>query len=235
MKLVRLVIIAALALFLASAAYAECAHKPAPGIYRTMDATMIGGRASEAFCTGEGAGVPGNMQNAMSWDGAALGTQWKIWGMTIDLDGADETNRFLDANGNGFIDYVTNYTGGQFWLSGTHTWGDGLGDFTGAVTYYNVGAKVSYIGWQQVGVTSNVTIEGVFNDCPYCFITYGLANTLRIWKTGDTAPMPGNYPPFLCGANSGELYDVCCVTLNIICDPTATESSTWGAIKDLYR
>ncbi len=235
MKLLRIALVTALAMLFATAVLAQCAHQPVPGTYKTLDGSMIGGRASEAFCSGVGAGVPGDMQNAMSWNGAALGTQWKIWGMTIDAAGAVETSRFLDASGTGWIDYVTNYTGGQFWLSGAHTWGDGLGDFTGTITYYNVGAKVSYVGWTPVGVTSNITINGVFTDCPYCFITYGIANALRIWKTGDAAPMPANYPPFLCGANTGELYDVCCITLNIICDPTAVEPSTWGAIKGFYR
>ncbi len=235
MKLLRIFLVMAMAMLIASVAAAQCAHQPVSGTYKTNDGTMILGRASEAFCTGVGPGVPGNMQNAESWNGSALGTQWKIWGMTIDEAGAVETARSINSSGTGWIDYVTNYTGGSFWLSGTHTWGDGLGDFTGTITYYNVGTKVSYFAWQVVGVTSNITMRGAFDACPYCFLDYSLANTMRIWRTGDTAPMPANYPSFLCGANGGELHDVCGVTLNIMCDPTATETSTWGGIKELFR
>ncbi|RJR27685.1 MAG: hypothetical protein C4574_05920 [Candidatus Latescibacterota bacterium] len=235
MKLLRMFLVVALAMLVSSVVAAQCAHQPVPGSYKTLDGTMIGGRASEAFCSGAGPGVPGNTQNAESWNGAALGTQWKIWGMAIDAAGAVETARSINSSGTGWIDYVTNYAGGFFWLSGSHTWGDGLGDFSGTITYYNVGTKVSYFMGMIVGVTSNITLRGQFADCPYCFIDYSLANSMLIWKTGDGAPMPANYPPFLCGANGGELHDICCVTLNIVCDPTATETSTWGAIKDLYR
>jgi len=234
MKLLRILVVFVLVMLVASWAFAACAHKPQNGVYSTSTTTMLAGRASEAFCSGVGPGVPGNTQNAMSWDGAVLGGQWKIWGMTIDPQGAVEVGRFL-VNGNGWIDYVTNYTGGQFWLSGAHTWGDGLGDFTGLITYYNVGTKVSYANGVPIGATSNITMWGTFNDCNYCFLNYGISNTLLTWRTGYATPMPANYPPFLCAAVAGELHEVCNAEISIFCDVTATHPSTWGSIKELYR
>ncbi len=50
-----------------------------------MNGTILGGRASDAWCTGVGPGRPGNTESAMSWDGTNLGAQWRIWGMTIDV------------------------------------------------------------------------------------------------------------------------------------------------------
>jgi hypothetical protein len=47
--------------------------------------------------------------------------------------------------------------------------------------------------------------------------------------------MPANYPPFLCAAIAGELYDVCDITLGIFCDVTGTQPTTWRKIKELYR
>jgi hypothetical protein len=234
MKLARMVLVCAAVMLIAHAALAECAHQPVQGSYSTTTGSMIGGRASEAFCSGVGPGVPGNTQNAMSWNGAVLGGQWTLSGMAIDASGAVVKSQYFDASGNGYIDYVTNYTGGQFWLSGAGPWGDGLGDFAGQILYYNVGTKVSYIGWQPIGATSNIDIRGVFNDCNYCFIDYGIANSLLMWS-GPVAAMPPNYPPFLCGASSGEAHDVCCITIHVLCDVTSTEQSTWGAIKTLYR
>jgi hypothetical protein len=249
MKLLKIAMALSLIMVIASSAFGVCAHKPKDGIYSTTTSSMLAGRASEAFCGGVapgvtvvgfgvtdvGPGLPGNTENAMSWDGVVLGGQWHIWGMTIDAAGAVETGQVFDAYGNGWRDYVTNYTGGLFWLSGAHTWGDGLGDFTGTITYYNVGAKVSYVGWVPVGITANTSLRGSFDSCNYCFIDYGVANTLLIWRTGDMPPMPANYPPFLCGANAGELHDVCDVTISIFCDVTATQPSTWGTIKELFR
>lgn len=235
MKLLKMAFVLSVVLLVASSSFATCTHKPKDGVYTTSGGTLFAGRASEGFCSGVGPGGPGNTQNAMSWDGATLGGQWHIWGMAIDATGAVETGRFFDAHGNGWIDYVTDYTGGQFWLSGGGAWTDGLGDFSGTITYYNVGAKVSYIGWQPVGATSNISMRGSFASCNYCFIDYGISNAILVWRTGYVAPMPANYPPFLCSANAGELYDVCDATISIFCDVTATHPSTWGQIKDLYR
>ncbi len=221
-------------MLIAGAAYAVCAHAPLQGSYSTTNGSMIGGRVSEAFCSGVGPGQPGNMQNAMSWNGAALGTQWTVSGMTIDAAGAVLKKDAVDGSGFGYRDYVTNYTGGTFWLSGAGAWGDGLGDFTGTITYYNVSTRISFMGGMPIGATSNISFRGAFADCAYCFIDYAVANSMLMWTTGDGA-MPANYPPFLCSANAGELHDVCCVTMHILCDVTATEDSAWGAIKSLYR
>jgi hypothetical protein len=171
----------------------------------------------------------------MSWDGASLGAQWKVWGMAIDVSGAVETARHIDGSGNGWIDYQTNYTGGQFWMSGSGPWGSGGGDFTGTVTYYNVGARVNYLHGQPIGVTSNIYMTGAFDDCPNCAIEYAISNALSVWQTGAPGPMPANYPSFLCSAAAGELFDVCCVVAKVYCSPIATKSSTWGIIKELYR
>lgn len=235
MKFWKIVLAFSLAIVMASAAFAACTHQPNDGIYTTSNGTLLGGRASEVWCSGQGPGRPGNTENAMSWNGTNLGTQWRVWGMTIDASGAFETARHFDAYGNGWIDYVTNYTGGQFWLSGGHLWGDGSTDYTGTITYYNVGARVSYIGWQPVGVTSNMFLTGVFDNCSDCSIEYAISNALFIWRTGYPNPMPANYPPFLCNATSGELFDVCCAVAKIHCIPVSTESSTWGGIKAMYR
>ena len=155
--------------------------------------------------------------------------------MAIDGAGAVETARWLDANGNGWIDYATNYVGGEFWLDGDHVWGNGTGDFGGTVTYFNVAARVSYIGWETVGVTSNIFMRGTFNDCPGCAVEYAISNAMLVWRTGSPAPMPVGYPSFECGAAMGELFDVCCARAYIYCQTVSTEQSTWGGIKSLYR
>jgi hypothetical protein len=234
MKLWKIGVVFSLAIIMATAAFGACIHAPKGGIYTTENGTMLGGRVSEAWCSGVGPGRPGNTENAMSWNGASLGLQWTISGMTIDANGAVETARYFAPNGNGWINYATNYTGGTFWLSGNHLWGDGSTDFTGAVTYYNVSARVSYIAWHEVGVTSNIVMTGTFDECPNCTLNM-MGNGLLIWKTGYATPKPANYPPFLCSAVSGELFDACCPQIEIYCEPVSTESSTWGGIKALYR
>ena len=211
--------------------WAQC---PVPGIYRTQTMTVAPGRASEAWCGGVGPGVPGNTENAFSWDGTTLGSQWRAWGMCIDESGASETGRSIDASGNGWIDYETNYLGGEFWLSKDHAWSDGVHDLTGTITYYNVGTRVSYIGGVPVGATSNVFFTGLFDGCPGHILEYAITNAMLVWRSDSGYPRPDDYPGMLCGANTGELFDVCCVTATIH-QYVAAEESSWGAIKELYR
>jgi hypothetical protein len=197
---------------------------------------MEPGRASEAWCGLDGtpnAGEVGNTENAESWDGATLGGEWRLWGMEIAAD-AMIIDQSMDVNGNGWITYSTPYDGGLFWLSKDGAWGDGTVDFTGYLTYYDVVATVTYVGWNPVGATSNISAAGYFDTSPEWVVEFLIANAMMIWHPGRGTTMPGGYPPFLCGAPTGELFDVCCITMSFQ-PPVGTEQYSWGAVKSLYR
>ncbi len=230
MRKLKLSITVLLVLGLAASALAGC---PDSGYYRTSNGTMLPGRVSEAWCSG-GPGQPGNAEDAMSWNGI-LGTQWRVWGQAIDAAGAVEVSNTVDVNGNGYIDYATNYTGGQFWLSGTHIWSLDGQPITGALSYYNVATRVQYVGGQAVAANSNVFFNGAIDDCDDCLIEYTIANTELIWSSTFGTPAPADYPALLCGATAGELFDACCITMAITCGGVASETETWGHIKTLYR
>jgi hypothetical protein len=236
MKAKVLVLLAAL-LVVAVPALSQCPHNV--GVFSTYAGTLLGGRVSEAWCGIDGTpgpGEPGNTEDTMSWDGASLGTQWRVWGMAIDAAGAVLVGSSVDAFGNGWMDYSTNYTGGQFWLAGSGPWGDGVTHLTGPLTGYNVSTRITLVGGQQVGATSNVYFTGSFSNCPAgnnCVIQYTIANAIRVWMTGG-GTMPANYPGFLCGAGSGELFDACCIQTSIQC-AVPEDASSWGTIKSLYR
>ena len=223
-----------LIVLLASSAFSACKVKPIDGIYSTYAGNLLPGRASEAWCTVMSPNVPGNAQNAESWNGTALATQWRVWGMTIDPAGAVVTASNLDAYGNGWVDYNINYDGGSFWLAGTGPWGGPTEGFTGYITYYNVSTRVTFIGGQMVGATANVYCTGTFNNCPTCAFEYAIANAMLVWQTG-WPNQPACYPAFLCDACAGEYFDVCCIQAKVMCDEIDTETSTWGAIKSIYR
>jgi hypothetical protein len=239
MKLMRMLIPSLFLLVLALPAMAQCPDEV--GIFMTGNGTLLGGRVSEAWCGANGEpimpGRPGNTENAMSWDGTALGTQWRVWDMAIDENGAGEIGNTLDGNGNGTITYSTNYLGGQFWLSKDHTWSYGIVDLMGDITSYLVITTVTYVAGNAVGATSNVSFTGVFSDCPQangCVIEFAIANAILVWSSAYGTPLPADYPDFLCGADMGELFDACCITASLDCLVSA-EESTWGAVKSLYR
>ena len=227
------------AVFMTGAAYAQthpCGEGALPyeGSWTAPGGGLLEGRISEAWCYSPfSPGETGNTLNAESWDNATLGTQWKVWGMSIDAAGGVEVGRDVNAAGFGWIDYNTNYEGGYFWLEGSNPWSDGT-DLEGDVTLCNVSARVTVVNWNPVAVASNITVVGIFDICPECSIEIG-ANSSRLWMTGDAGAMPADYPPFLCGANGGELHYSCCLTATIMCSVTGNEESTWGAIKEMYR
>jgi hypothetical protein len=156
--------------------------------------------------------------------------------MYIDATGAVETGNTVDSNGNGHITYTTHYEGGQFWISKDGPWGDGVTDITGTLSNYTVIATVTYFNFQMVGATSNISADGIFDNCPLgvSVIRFLIANAMLYWHPSMGPPVPPDYPPFLCGATTGELFDVCCVSMEI--GPAVpVESLSWGAVKSVYR
>ncbi len=236
MKLLSLILAAVMVCAAVVPALSQCDPEPIDGTYTTSNGTLLGGRSSEAWCLDPWQpGKEGNTENAMSWDGSTLGGQWKVWGMAINSDEAVVSGSYFDEFGNGWIDYLTNYEGGEFWLSGDHLWGDGSTDYTGSVNYFNVTARASFIAGEFVGMTSNIMLMGgSFDECENCELEFVISNALLVWRAGE-GDMPENYPPLLCGASSGDMFDVCCINARVVCGPNAVGESTWGAIKQLDR
>lgn len=237
MKLLLLAILT-LSLFTAHAA-AQCPD--AMGQWSTSTGTLIGGRASEAYCTSvmQFGGVPGNTQDAQSWNGTTLGTQWRAWGMAIDAAGAQLIGDTVDpGTGNGTRTYQTFYLGGQFWLSRDETWADGLADLTGDLRDFQVITTLTIIGGNVVGASSNITFGGSFANCDVsngCDISFAIANALLAWNQDFGGSFPANYPPLACGATLGEAFDICCLTIQIDCSVPVEKDGSWGDIKALYR
>lgn len=234
MKVAAVFLTVCLGLLHATSAFAQY---PNAGIYSTATGTMLPGRASETWCALDGtpyAGDPGNTENAQSWDGVGLGTEWRLWGMEIGEAGASMIDSNIDGGGNGWVTYSTPYDGGVFWLSKDGEWGDGTTDFTGYLTRYDVVTTITYVGGNLVGASSNISAAGYFDTVPQWVVEFIIANALLIWHPAYGTPMPGDYPPLLCDAPTGELFNVCCVTLSFQ-RPVNTEQYTWGAVKALYR
>ncbi len=240
MKILRMIFLSVLLVAFGQAALAQCPD--AIGKWATNDGSMIGGRATEAWCGADGAsiqgGVPGNTQNALSWDGTSLGTQWRAWGMAIDSNGAVLLSDTVDpVTGNGTRTYNTDYVDGEYWLTRDNTWADGLADLTGILTSFNVITTITIRNFAAVGASSNISFTGDFVNCPGangCEIRFGITNAMLIWNPAFGGSMPADYPDLLCGANTGEAFDVCCITIDIFC-VVGAEKTSWGSLKALYK
>jgi hypothetical protein len=234
MKILKMLFLAVLLMAFSQAAWAQCPSSI--GQWSTQDGTMLGGRATEAWCNGN-QGEVGNTQSAMSWDGVSLGTQWSASGMAIDPAGASLVADTVDGFGNGIQIYITDYVGGQFWLSKDHSWADGVADLTGDLTTFNVTTTITIQGGLVVGSSSNVAFTGTFSNCPGlngCEISFGITNALLAWHPDFGGTMDAGYPDLECGATIGEAYDVCCIVVEIYC-AVGAEETTWGSLKALYK
>lgn len=196
------------------------------------DYDLLDGRYSEAWCSGAGPLEPGNAVNAMSWDGAALGLEWQLSNMV-----AAGSNLVFDgvSDGNGVRIYETAYDGGEFWLGGDGEWTFGDVELNGAIIDFMVVSTVAYVGGEVPGIVNNITFNGEFDDCENgCTIEFASANATRVWHSDQGAPMPANYPAFLCGADSGELFTTSDTTFGIAC-PVAVENQNWTSVKGIFR
>jgi hypothetical protein len=204
------------------------------GLFTCSNGTLEAGRAVEAWCAGT-PGQPGNTQSAMSWDGATLGGEWKLWGTTVNADGAQLMWDTVNAAGSGTRSYHTTYEGGQFWLSKDGAWGDGLNDLTGSVNFCVVDVMVTYVNHAAVAATSNIHLSGAFDDCwGGCVIEYLISNATLAWTAASGLPIPADYPTLPCGAAAGEAFDMCCSQMMISCI-VENEQTNWGTVKSLYR
>ncbi|MBD3219931.1 hypothetical protein GF314_01705 [bacterium] len=228
-------ILIVLTLVIAGSALAACPDQV--GVWSSVengsaDYPLLNGRMSEAWCAGTPLTV-GNTQNLMSWDGAELGTEWHFYGLEA-TDIAMSFDGVVD--GDGVRIYNSVYENGMFMLGGEGSWTFDDVDLTGAIGDYLVTTTLTYVDGEVVAAVSNIAFyQSAFDECAQdCFIEFGILNTALVWRTDTaTAPMPADYPAFLCGATDGELHNASDITLEIQCE-VATETSSWSEIKGLY-
>lgn len=236
-----------LSLFLVSAASAD-PLPPVDGTYNSPDQAagglMLTGRFSEAWNSGFEGGV-GNTIFAESWDGSVLGTQWQVWCASIAAPPTLVSDTRV--GGTGDVVYSTMYAGGRFMLAATGPWSaDNLTNFTGNLQSLSVLSTHQYLMGNRIGVRSNITMVGVFDQLYASWGTtcmdYSIQNGSILGSS--PAPLAPNFPPYLdpvfCPAfggsvNMGAWGDVDHHTLVITGCAVPVEPASWGGIKSRYE
>jgi len=217
-----------------------------PGTYKTLLGTIQPGRATESMPYDLGEGIDGNMLNAESWDGTLLGDNWKV--TCAQKSGPAVLIGDVTIGNLRQMTYLTPYSGGLLWLSGSGAWAAGGAPYyEGVLTSFTVTAVKQYLDGQLVRVVSNINFSGTFPGAaggPSNCITMDISNAQLIGMTGNPGlpPPVGTWPIFLgpldcslVGAH-GTYWSVSDVTLSIIGDcATPTRVSTWGRVKSIYR
>jgi|GEM_PF-488102 len=245
-------VIATLAVALATIASAQPYDPPVHGVYKTTDlpgGTMLRGYFSESWPTATpGHGQISNTINSASWDGATLGTEWKLWCASISQPPVLVSDD-RDGNGDGNVTWRTHYEGGRYWLSQNGPWSsDNLVDFTGETLSFIATTTFQYaFGGNLIGIRTNITMNGLFDQLDPRWdetcIVYEINNT-SFFGTTDDGPKPPDFPEFLDPAGCptmvplvpalGGWGDITHITLAVDVCAVPVRQSTWGEIKSIY-
>ena len=210
---------------------------PTPGTYNSTDigGAVLTGRGTQSWNSPLNAAQGlGDVFNSQSWDGATLGTQWRISCGVQTAPQVKEDNRVA---GTGSVIFRNVFVGGSFFLSKTGPWGDGINDLTGTLGITRVDVTVVYVNNVPQASRANISSDGVFNGSN-CTLTFVIANGIGGGDT-DLMPKPPGYPDFLetsCAPTRiyGSWGDINEITMRIDC-PVPSRQSTWGKVKSIYR
>ena len=222
------------------AATGTFAGPPLGGNYQSTDigGTISAGRYSEGWLPGGGALLAGTTQNCGSWNGTALGTEWRYTCGTMITNGVLLLDT-VNGSGNGNRTTLCIYVGGVFWLSGTGPWANGDVNYPGHFDSYVEYETVQYVNWVPIAAITNVQASAHFDDYPLTCIAFTIANGVRVGTTDLGGVEPANYPAFLTPAcaptmTNGAWWNMQALTISILGCETPVEPSTWGSIKARY-
>lgn len=224
-------------------AAASLAGPPVPGDYKSTDlgGPISVGRYTEGWDVGGGSPHGTNTtQNCGSWNGTALGTEWRYTCGTATVPAIVIFNT-VNAQGNGNRTYMCPFTGGQLWLSGSGPWANGDPDYQGVFDSYVEYETVQYSNWVPISAITNVQSAAHFNNYPVICMSFSIANGSRVGTTDLGNVFPAGYPAMLdpaCGATRtlGAWWTMTSLTISIVADcATPSKTSTWGSLKAHYR
>jgi hypothetical protein len=210
------------------------AGPPINGTYKSSDGDFDEGREASSWLGG-GFLSTGNVLHGQSWNGVALGGDWKILcpqvvSVVLIVD--------LVVGGNGQRIYQIDYTGGFVELGGAGPWGNGDPSYTGAIDTYTEIRTVLYTGGVKVGSVSDHAVSAHLQGYTQTCMTWAIGN--GAWLGESPGVKPANYPTYndaACNPTgaSGHWGDITDLTLSITGCAVGTENKTWGGVKSLYR
>ena len=230
------ILISILTVVLVAGAASVYAGPPVNGTYKSSNGQFDEGREASSWAAGGGFLSTGGVLHAESWDGAALGGDWKIVcpqvvSVSLIVD--------LVFGGNGQRIYQIDYSGGYITLGGVGTpWSGGDPSYTGAIDTYTEIRTVLYSANVKVGSVSDHAVSAHLQGYTQSCMTWAIGN--GAWLGETPAPKPAGYPTFLdpaCGntATTGHWGDITDLTLSVTGCAVGTKEATWGNVKSLYR
>ena len=210
---------AALGCLLVGLAVTPALAAPINGIYQSVEfgGAIIDGRWSEGWVGGIEGSV-GSTIHAMSFDGTALGTMWKIAGPAIISPPTiiSQKTHF----GHTDTTYDTIYSGGEMILKASGPWTDtGDGDYLVDITSYeHITTKTTSLSTGYSTFLTEISLSGVYRDYPDYSVSFLVAVAAPL-GTGSVAP--AQYPSLLPNVPFGAWGVVQKITMEIVPEPAS--------------
>jgi hypothetical protein len=228
-----------LSAMLAGSVSAVYAQPPVDGEYKTQLGEFLEGRYSIAWPGGNGYEDLGNPIHVESWDGSALGTEWRIYCPII----ASVVTLYNIPVGPGsyIASYLIVYVGGNAWLDGSGPWGGGDPSYSGVVSTYIETRSVQVVSNVLTGLNSDHAIEANIVGYPSDCVALAIGNSAWIGDTPQHGAKPAGYPAYLdpgtclAGGTQGHWGTATDLTLTVQGCEVGVEESSWGSVKARYR
>jgi hypothetical protein len=181
-----------------------------------------------------------------STQGAVFTNDW-----TISCPNVISVTTLVPSGPTGNAVYMYTYMGGFLTLGGPgNPWDGGDAVYTGIIDTYREIRTVQFVNGKIVGAVSDHSISAHFQGYPESCATWAIGNgVLRgTTPTGqfNSPPLqnskPAGYPDYPQGGNCslqksgpGHWDDIRDLTLSITGCTVATEPTTWGNVKSMYR
>jgi hypothetical protein len=218
------------------------AGAPLSGDYKSSDlgGPISTGRYTEGWAAGGSALSVGTTHNAQSWNGTALGTEWR-YTCGRQLTPAILLFDAVNGSGNGNRTYMCTFTGGTIWMSGAGPWGNGDPSYSGPIDTYKEFETIQYSGGAVVGSVTNVQAVAHFDGYPASCVAFAISNGTLVGGTAFGGTLPANYPGLLDGSTCaatmthGAWWNMCGITLSLSNCATPAKVGSWGSLRKLYR
>ena len=231
----NVILVSILAVVLAVGALAAYAGPPVSGTYKSSNGQFDEGREASSWPGTNGFLSPGNVLHAESWDGSALGGDWKILCPTV----LDTLLIFSTVSaGTGHMSYLLTYTGGYIELGGAGPWAGGDALYTGVIDSYYETRSMQFVDGVMVGSVSDHSVDAHIVGYPAKCVAFGIGN--GVWLGNSPGAKPADYPDYrdatcAAGPTNGHWGDIRDLTLTVQGCEVSTERASWGAVKALYR
>jgi hypothetical protein len=211
-------------------------------------ATFDEGTAASSWGAGGFIGT-GNVLYGQSYAGGVFTADWSIGCPVVS-----SVVVLLPSGPTGNAIYQINYAGGYVTLGGPgNPWNGGDAVYTGTIDIYTEIRTVQYVNGHVRGAVSDHSVSAHIQGYSESCVAWAIGNGVLRGATPGGAPIfdyspttslvsvkPGNYPDFhnaacaVAGAN-GHWDDIKDLTVTVQGCAVATEQSTWGNVKAMYR